>query len=68
MKLSIHNLNQMSLEFNPIFFTLFYESSASRFLATLRKKVEVIGMLDKIEVLNIDDEGLKVMTLQELDA
>lgn len=57
----------MSLEFNHYFFSLFYESSANRFLATLRRKIEVISMLDKKEVSTID-EDIKVITLQELDA
>ena len=68
MKLSLANLNQMSLEFNPYFFTLFYESSAKRFLDTLTLKIKTINDLvkNKTDVLNIEE--IEVKTLKELDA
>jgi len=57
----------MSLEFNHYFFTLFYESSATRFLTTLKHKIKVISMLEKKEISTLD-EDIKVITLKELDA
>jgi len=53
----------MQLEFNPYFYELYYEKTASRFKATLECKIEVIEKLasETGEVFCVVDEEVKTM-------
>jgi len=53
----------MQLEFNPYFYELYYEKTASRFHAALEWKIEVVEKLasETGEVLSFNEEEVKTM-------